>query len=141
GDVHRLLARILETERRMRDYFLVFLGAGLGGAARHAVNSAALYLLGPALPFGTLFVNVVGSFAMGGLIECLSLRADLGVAYRLFLTTGFLGGFTTFSAFSLDALALYERGQLLWCAAYVVASVALALLGVMCGALLARAVI
>ena len=123
----------------MRDYFLVFLGAGLGGATRHAVNAIAFHLLGAAFPFGTLAVNVVGSFAMGALIEWFSLKADPGYAWRVFLTTGVLGGFTTFSAFSLDAVTLYERGDWFLAAAYVVASVALALLGLFGGLLLIRA--
>lgn len=118
----------------MRDYFLVFFGAGLGGAARHAVNSVALHALGAAFPFGTLAVNIIGSFAMGALIGWFSIKADAGHAWRIFLTTGVLGGFTTFSAFSLDAVALYERGEWFLAAGYVAMSVVLALLG-LCGGL------
>lgn len=122
----------------MRNYLLVFLGAGLGGAARHAVNSAALHFFGPGFPFGTLIVNIVGSFLMGALVEWFALRADPGFAWRIFLTTGVLGGFTTFSAFSLDAMALYERGEWFSAAAYVLASVTIALLGLAAGLFLMR---
>lgn len=122
----------------MQTYLLVFLGAGLGGAARHGVNSAALYLLGAGFPVGTLVVNVAGSFAMGLLAGWSSFLGDHSHAWRLFLTTGFLGGFTTFSAFSLDAALLYEQGQWLVAALYVVASVVIALLGLFAGLVIAR---
>jgi len=122
----------------MRNYFLVFLGAGLGGAARHACNTIALHLVGVGFPLATLCVNVIGSTAMGALIAWFSLKADPGHAWRLFLTTGVLGGFTTFSAFSLDAVSLYERGEWALAAGYVTLSVTLALLGLYGGLLLIR---
>ena len=88
----------------LQAFLIVFLGAGIGGALRHGVNLLAARLLGTGFPFGTLIVNVVGSFAMGLIIAWLALRGQQAQAVRLFLTTGILGGFTTFSAFSLDTM-------------------------------------
>lgn len=108
-------------------YVLVFLGAGLGGALRHGVNLAAARLLGLGFPFGTLTVNIVGSLAMGLLVEYLALKGGASQHWRLFLATGVLGGFTTFSAFSLDAGVLYERGEVGMALFYIAASVVLSL--------------
>ncbi len=108
-------------------FLIVFLGAGLGGMARHGVNMAAARLLGLGFPYGTLTVNIVGSFLMGLAVEYWALKSGLPQSLRLFLTTGILGGFTTFSAFSLDTALLWERGEggyaLLYAAASVVLSV------------------
>ena len=115
-------------------FFLVFIGAGIGGALRHGVNLAAMRLVGPGLPLGTLFINAVGSLAMGMIVEYWALRSGLPQPARLFLTTGVLGGFTTFSTFSLETALLWERGATAAAAAYVAASVALSL-GAMFGGL------
>lgn len=123
----------------MTSYLTVFVGAGIGGALRHGVNVAALKLLGAGFPYGTLIVNVAGSFIMGLLIGWFAHRADPGQSWRLFLTTGLLGGFTTFSTFSLDAALLYERGQLWAAASYAAASFGLAIGGVFAGLHLVRA--
>ena len=118
-------------------FFLVFLGAGFGGAARHAVNISCARWCGVEFPWGTLTVNVAGSFAMGALVGWLAFKAGEGWSQhaRLFLATGVLGGFTTFSAFSLDAIALWERGEALSAATYVGASVVLSILA-LAGALI-----
>ena len=105
-------------------YLIVFLGAGVGGALRHGVNVGAARLLGYGFPFGTLIVNVAGSFLMGLLAGYFAFRPGIGQHMRLFLTTGLLGGFTTFSAFSLDAALLVERHQYGIAAGYMVGSVA-----------------
>ena len=105
-------------------YLIVFLGAGIGGALRHGVNIAATKLFGFGFPYGTLIVNVVGSFAMGLLAGFFAYRAGIPQHVRLFLTTGILGGFTTFSTFSLDAAVLIERHAFGLAAGYVVGSVA-----------------
>ena len=104
-------------------YLIVFLGAGIGGALRHGVNVGAARLLGFGFPFGTLIVNVVGSFAMGLLAGYFAFRPGIDQHMRLFLTTGILGGFTTFSAFSLDVALLIERHAYALVAAYVAGSV------------------
>lgn len=122
-------------------YLIVFLGAGLGGALRHAVNLAALRLGWIAFPIGTLAINVLGSFLMGLIAEWFALRGHLPQQARLFLTTGVLGGFTTFSAFSLDAALLYERGKPGLAALYVLASVALSLSALAAGLATVRAAV
>ncbi len=106
-------------------YLIVFLGAGVGGALRHGVNLLAAGALGTRFPYGTLAVNVLGSLLMGIVAEWFALWGHLPQGWRLFLATGVLGGFTTFSAFSLDAAALYERGDLGGAMAYVAGSVVL----------------
>jgi CrcB protein len=105
-------------------YLIVFFGAGIGGALRHGVNVGAARLLGYGFPFGTLIVNVVGSFAMGLLAGYFAFRPGIGQHVRLFLTTGILGGFTTFSAFSLDTALLVERHSFGLAAGYAIGSVA-----------------
>ena len=124
----------------MKAYLLVFLGAGIGGALRHGVNVGCARMCGTAFPWGTLTVNVVGSFLMGAIAAWLAFKAGEGWSQplRLFLTTGILGGFTTFSAFSLDAVMLWEREQTGLAAAYVGASVALSIVGLLAGLALIR---
>ena len=105
-------------------YLIVFLGAGIGGALRHGVNVGAAKLFGYSFPYGTLIVNVAGSFLMGLLAGYFAFRPGIGQHMRLFLTTGILGGFTTFSAFSLDAALLVERHSYGLAAGYMIGSVA-----------------
>ena len=107
-------------------YLIVFVGAGIGGALRHGVNVGATKLFGYGFPFGTLIVNVVGSFLMGLLAGFFAYRAGVPQHVRLFLTTGILGGFTTFSTFSLDAALLVERHSFGIAAGYMIGSVAAA---------------
>ena len=113
-------------------WLLVFIGGGLGAVVRHGVNRAGLSLLGPGFPWWTFGVNVAGSFAIG-LLAGLFGALETGHQARLFLITGFLGGFTTFSAFSLDALTLWERGESSAAALYVMGSVVLSLAAVIAG--------
>lgn len=120
------------------NYFLVFLGGGLGAAARHGVNVAALRLIGPAFPFGTLSINVAGSFVMGLLVEYFALRGNVPQPVRLFMTTGIVGGFTTFSTFSLEVVLLYQRGQFGAAFAYVASSVVLGVVALLGGMALVR---
>jgi fluoride exporter len=124
----------------MKAYLLVFLGAGIGGALRHGVNVGCARMCGTAFPWGTLTVNVLGSFLMGAIAGWLAFKAGEGwsQSLRLFLTTGILGGFTTFSAFSLDAVLIWERGQIGPAAAYVAASVVLSIGGLVAGLALIR---
>ncbi|MEQ4617250.1 MAG: fluoride efflux transporter CrcB [Corticimicrobacter sp.] len=122
------------------NYFFVFIGAGLGGMARHALNMVALRTgWAQGFPVGTLTINVVGSLLMGMVVEWLVQRMGATHAgLRLFLTTGILGGFTTFSAFSLETVMLFERGQLMLAVLYVVASVVLSVLALWAGMALMR---
>lgn len=121
------------------DFLIVFLGAGIGGAIRHGINLATARLMpGVTFPIATLFINVLGSFLMGIIAESFVLRGSGGHPTRLLLTTGVLGGFTTFSTFSLDAITLYERGQTGAAFAYVLASVIAALLGLLAALALVR---
>ena len=115
-------------------YLIVFLGAGIGGALRHGVNVWAVRAFGYGFPFGTLIVNVLGSFIMGLLVGFFAFRAGLVPQHaRLFLTTGVLGGFTTFSAFSLDAALLLERHSYSMAIAYVAGSVFASLVALFVG--------
>lgn len=119
-------------------YLIVFIGGGLGAALRHGVNLGAARLFGTAFPAGTLTVNIIGSLIMGLLAGYFAFKGDVSQHWRLFLTTGILGGFTTFSSFSLDVATLYERGEIAMTAVYVIASVALSLAAVFGGLALVR---
>jgi fluoride exporter len=119
-------------------YLIIFLGGGIGAALRHGINLACARLLGMTFPFGTLTVNVTGSIVMGLLAGYFAFKGDASQHWRLFLTTGILGGYTTFSAFSLDAALLYERGELGLALLYITASVLLSILGLFVGLALAR---
>jgi CrcB protein len=114
-------------------YLIVFLGAGMGGALRHGVNASAARLFGFSFPYGTLIVNIAGSFLMGVLAGYFAFRPGIDQNMRLFLTTGILGGFTTFSAFSLDAALLIERHAYGAAAGYVAGSVLASIAALFCG--------
>jgi CrcB protein len=123
------------------NYLIVFIGAGLGGALRHGVNVAALRLVGAGFPWGTLAINIVGSFVMGLVAEYFALKSGLSPQWRLFLTTGVLGGFTTFSAFSLEVALLYERGEMLAAGLYMLGSAVLAVAGLFAGLYVVRTLV
>ena len=115
-------------------YFVVFVGGGLGAAARHWVNRTALTFIGPDYPAGTLIVNITGSMAMGMLAAWFAFRGETTTAgERLFLTTGVLGGFTTFSAFALDTRLMWERHDVVAALIYAGGSVILSILGLIAG--------
>ena len=114
-------------------YLAVFIGAGLGGMLRHAVNRASLVYLGPGFPYGTLTVNVVGGLLMGVMAELFLVKGGGSQEFRLFLTTCFLGGFTTFSAFSLDSALMWERSDYAALGAYVTGSVVLSIAALFLG--------
>ncbi len=122
----------------MTHILLVAAGGGIGAALRHLANLAALRLLGPGFPWSTLFVNIAGSLAMGLVVGWLARRGGTQ-EMRLFLATGILGGFTTFSAFSLDFAALWERGAIAAAFGYALSSVALSIAAVFAGLWLMRA--
>jgi len=118
---------------------IVAAGGAIGAGLRHLVNLAALRLAGPNYPWGTLAVNLIGCLAMGLLIGVLTLRGQSSTALRLFLATGVLGGFTTFSAFALDFVTLVERGRVDAALAYAAASVGLSIVAVFAGLTVMRA--
>ncbi len=120
-------------------FLIVFLGGGIGAALRHGVNLLSARLLGNAFPYATLFENVSGSLVMGLLAAYFAFKGDDGSqTWKLFLTTGILGGYTTFSTFSLDTALHFERGELGLAALYVLLSVALSIGGLFAGLAIVR---
>ena len=117
----------------MRLLLLAALGGAAGSAARHLVNVGFGRWLGAGFPWSTLFVNVAGGFLMGVLIEALALKFSGSLELRTLLATGVLGGFTTFSAFSMDFVVLVQRQELALAAVYVAASVACSILALYAG--------
>jgi len=109
----------------------VAVGGAIGSSLRYLVNVGALRLVGSGFPWATLTVNVIGSFLMGALVVWFAHR-DL-MRFAPFLMTGVLGGFTTFSAFSLDTVTLWQRGEATTAAAYVAASIILSLVALLAG--------
>jgi len=114
-------------------YLLVFVGGGLGSLLRHIVNVVCPRFLGSDFPYHTFIINITGSTVMGLIAGYLAFKGAASQPWRLFLMTGILGGYTTFSAFSLDAALLYERGELGLAAAYVIGSVVLSIAGLFAG--------
>lgn len=117
---------------------LVAIGGAAGSVARYMTGIAMTRWLGPAFPWGTLTVNIVGSFAIGLLTELVARKFSAPMEMRLLLVVGFLGGFTTFSSFALDTMALFERGESLSAFAYVAASLLLSLAAAFGGLALGR---
>jgi CrcB protein len=124
-------------ERQM-NYLLVFVGGGLGASLRHFVNVTCARYIGIDFPWGTFIINITGSIVMGLIAGYLAFKGEASQPWRLFLMTGILGGYTTFSAFSLDTALLYERGALGLAAAYVLGSVILSIAGLFAGLWLIR---
>ena len=120
-------------------FVIVFIGGGLGAALRHSVNLLSLRLVGTAWPFGTLFINVTGSILMGIVVEVFAQKLSLSPTMRIFIATGILGGYTTFSTFSLEAVLLFERGQSVMAVLYVAGSVLLGVAGLFAGMVAVRA--
>jgi CrcB protein len=120
------------------NYILVFVGGGLGATLRHVINMTCARCMGTAFPWGTFIINVTGSTVMGLIAGYLAFKGEASQPFRLFLMTGILGGYTTFSAFSLDTALLYERGEIGLALAYVLGSVVLSIAGLFCGLALVR---
>jgi len=120
------------------NYLLVFIGGGLGSSLRHTINMVSTRYLGTEFPYHTFIINITGSTVMGLIAGYLAFKGDASQPWRLFLMTGILGGYTTFSAFSLDAVLLYERGETGLALIYVLGSVLLSLLGLFAGLALVR---
>jgi fluoride exporter len=122
----------------MRAYLLVFVGGGIGAALRHGVNVTLARWLGMHFPFHTLFENISGSIIMGLLAGYFAMGAGSPQSLRLFLATGILGGYTTFSAFSLDTVLLMQRDQYGLAVLYAATSVLASIVGLALGAQLVR---
>jgi CrcB protein len=125
----------------MFNLLLVALGGAIGSSFRYLSGLASARLLGTGFPWGTIFVNITGSFLIGLLSEIIARRFGGSPELRLFLITGILGGYTTFSAFSLDTISLIEQGQIVTAGVYVGASLLLSGLGVVAGLALMRAIV
>lgn len=122
----------------MSSLFYVALGGALGASARHMLGGAVMRVSGPGFPYGTMTANILGSLLMGLLAGWLAARSSGDSALRLFLGVGLLGGFTTFSAFSLEAMMLLEKKAYAPFAVYVGGSVVLSLMALMLGLVIAR---
>ncbi len=125
----------------MLGYVVVFVGAGIGGAIRHAMNIWVARLMGTHFPWHTFLINISGSLVMGLVAGYFALRGHAAGHLRLFLATGILGGFTTFSAYSLDAVLLWQRHEQLLSALYVGGSVVGAMGGLVLGLWIMRTVL
>jgi len=125
----------------MNMYLWVALGGAIGASGRFFVTSTTGRLLGHGFPWGTILVNVVGSFIMGALISFMAIKWSTSGEMRAFLTTGILGGFTTFSAFSLDFATLVERKEHMAAFAYAAGSVGLSIMAVFAGLVVMRTVL
>jgi CrcB protein len=119
--------------KQLVGFVLVFVGGGCGASVRHAVNMTCARAFGTAFPYGTFIINITGSIVMGLMAGYLAFRGEASQHWRLFLMTGILGGYTTFSAFSLDTAMLYERGALGMATFYVLGSVGISIAGLFAG--------
>ena len=124
----------------MKTILAIALGGALGAVARHGVNNGAVALFGIKFPVGILTVNILGSFILGVLISCFALFWDVSQTMRAFMVVGFLGAFTTFSAFSLDSVNMFERGETLTGLLYVVASVVFSIAALYGGMFVTRSI-
>lgn len=125
----------------MRTFWAVALGAALGGVARYYLASAIQLRAGPTFPWGTIVINVSGSFLLGLIIRYALVTPSVSTELRAFLTTGFCGGYTTFSTYSYETAALVEDGQYGRAGAYALASVVVSLVATFAGFMLARELI
>ena len=115
------------------NYLLVFIGGGLGSSLRHIINVVCARMSRNGFPYHTFIINITGSIVMGLIAGYLAFKGDAAQPWRLFLMTGILGGYTTFSAFSLDTAVLYERGEIGLALFYVLGSVVLSIAGLFAG--------
>ncbi len=128
-------------DAKMKMLVAVAMGGALGALGRYFVVSQVGHWFGSGFPLGTLTVNIVGSFAMGLLIESMALVWSTSLEMRGFLAVGLLGAFTTFSTFSMEVVLLSQRGEMAQAAVYVVLSCGLCIGGLFAGLQLARAVL
>ena len=126
------------TSENAMNYLLVFIGGGIGSTLRHTINVVCARCLGTAFPYHTFIINITGSTVMGLIAGYLAFKGEASQPWRLFLMTGILGGYTTFSAYSLDAALLYERGEIGLALFYVVGSVVFSIAGLFAGLAVVR---
>jgi CrcB protein len=131
---------IRASAARMNSLFLVMAGGAVGAGARFLTGRATTAVFGTGFPWGTLAVNLIGGLLMGALVGMLARAADGGENWRLLLGVGVLGGFTTFSAFSLDTVTMLQRGDLGLAALYILVSVIGSVAALFAGLQLTRAV-
>ena len=122
----------------MKIYLIVFFGGGIGAAARYWLSGCVYRFLDPVFPYGNLVVNVTGSFLIGILMALFEERFVVDPMIKVFLTIGVLGGFTTFSSFSYETVALLRSGELLFAGLNIILSVSLCLAGTYAGMLLGK---
>src|SRR3984885_13115498 len=120
------------------NYLLVFVGGGLGSTLRYIVNVVCPRLFGDGFPYHTIIINITGSKVISLIAAYFEFKGDASQSWRLFLMTSILGGYTTFSAFSLDTAVLYERGEIGSALFYVLGSVVFSILGLFAGLALVR---
>ncbi|MEV4606314.1 fluoride efflux transporter CrcB [Neorhizobium sp. LMR1-1-1.1] len=125
----------------MTNILLAALGGAIGSVLRYLVGVFSVRWFGPAFPWGTLTVNVIGSFIIGLSVEMIARRFDASMELRVFIVTGIIGGFTTWSSFSLDTMVLFERGAITAAAAYVIGSLVVSFAAVFAGLALGRAML
>lgn len=113
-------------------------GGALGALARYGLGHISMRLWGPEFPYGTLIANILGGFLMGVIVELFALKLDGSATLRAFLAVGLLGGFTTFSSYSLEVVLMIERGQYLLAGLYAGGSAILAIAALFCGLFLMR---
>ncbi len=123
----------------MTNILLAALGGAIGSVLRYLVGVFTVRWFGPSFPWGTLAVNVVGSFIIGLTVEMIARRFNASMELRVFIVTGIIGGFTTWSSFSLDTMVLFERGAIAAAAAYVIGSLVVSFAAVFAGLALGRA--
>ncbi len=121
-------------------FLLVGLGGAIGAMLRHGAGFMSMRVMGADFPWGTFAINIIGSLCIGIITGLLELMTAWSQEVRLFVVVGVLGGFTTFSAFSLDTILLVERGQIVNAALYVFGSVVLSIIAAFLGLFLMRAV-
>ena len=123
----------------MLNIALVAIGGAIGSVARYLVGVWSVRIAGPNFPWGTFTVNIVGAFLIGLLVEIIARRFDASAEMRVFVVTGIIGGFTTWSSFTLDAVVLFERGDIGLSALYLMGSLVVSFAAIFAGLALGRA--
>jgi CrcB protein len=125
----------------MLNILLAAMGGAIGSVLRYLVGVFSVRWFGPSFPWGTLTVNVVGSFVIGLMVEVIARRFNASAEMRVFIVTGIIGGFTTWSSFTLDTMVLFGRGATFAAAAYVIGSLVISFAAVFAGLALGRAML